>query len=314
MRPWLNAQNPFLNATEENYHDAHQISVFHENALNAAKGDPGILTLYNNYHPIHLDFLDKYNKWKTQGGLQEGDTDDLVDLLLTLRGEKIRDWDVRIQNIYNLNTSQYTRLLPDRRAPFQQGGQGDRIEAVKSLLAAMGTDEKLTTVKADVNTFFLKLDAAFGQQKTSKSTTTDLALAMEASRVSMCVGQFVDLGSLIIKYPTSPESIEKFFDLATIRRGAQTEFTGTLKPEQTKVIAKHSFNEGDQIILNNTGDSKLRFYLAQKKDLEAGTIFVEMNKGEQTVLASALGKIEDTYLKVFNSDALVSGSYTVKFL
>jgi hypothetical protein len=139
-------------------------------------------------------------------------------------------------------------------------------------------------------------------------------MALEASRVTSSVAQFVDLGTLIIKYPTSPESIEKFFDLESIRNATQTEFNGSLDPGETKLIAKRSFGETDQILLSNTGDSKLKFYLAQTKDLGPGTVFVEMNKGEQTVLASALGDLENAYLKVLNTDALVAGSYTIKLL
>ncbi|HEX3010225.1 MAG TPA: hypothetical protein VHO90_21695, partial [Bacteroidales bacterium] len=144
--------------------------------------------------------------------------------------------------------------------------------------------------------------------------TGDLSEAMEGSRIRMSVAQFGDLGLIIKKYAASPESIEKFFDLESIRYSSQTKFNGTLNPEETEFIAKRSFGDTDQILLKNTGDSKLRFYLAQTKELGPGTVFVELNKGEQTVAASALGNTENTFLKVFNTDPLVPGSYTIKIL
>ncbi|HEX3007913.1 MAG TPA: hypothetical protein VHO90_09895, partial [Bacteroidales bacterium] len=178
----------------------------------------------------------------------------------------------------------------------------------------IGSDEALAAVKADVSAYFNKLDAARTTQKTSKSTTVKLSNALEDSRVAVCTGQFVDLGSLIQKYPNSPITIESFFDLATIRSSKQSEYTGTIAPEESKFIVKHTFEDDDEIMLSNTGDSKLRFYLAPRKDSDCGTVFIEMNKGEQTLLASSLGDLDNPYLKVFNADALLSGSFTIKIL
>ncbi|HEX3008119.1 MAG TPA: hypothetical protein VHO90_10935, partial [Bacteroidales bacterium] len=164
MRPWLYAQNPFLNATEGNFHLARQISIYHINALNAAKTDAEILTLYNGYLPVHEDIMTRYSGWKNQLGVQQGDTDSLAKLLATLRGEKIRDWDIKIQNVYNQDTSEYMRILPDRRKPFQQGEQEDRIGAVRELLLAIGSDEALATVKTNIQAYYTSLNDTYTLQ------------------------------------------------------------------------------------------------------------------------------------------------------
>jgi hypothetical protein len=314
MRPWIYTQNPFINATRNSYVKTRHISIFHDSALNAAKADPDILTLYNRYHPVHEEYMETFDKWNTQGGIQQGDTLSLRQLLLALRNETIEEWDVKIQNVYTQGTSDYIRLLPDRRKPFQEGKYIDRIGAVKVLREALATHKTLEVLREKVAAYYDRLDAAQNLAISNISIAKDLSSNVEKTRLTICREQFVNLSSLIIKYPERPENVNIFFDLQTLRQKDQVEFTGHLAPNHIKKIVKRTFGENDQILLRNLGDTPLIFYLAQLKDMKPGSEVFEMNKGEQIVPASALGNLAHPFLKVFNPDPYLTGSFIMRIL
>jgi hypothetical protein len=291
------------------------ISTYHDSALADAKSDPFFLELYNVFHPLHIAYKTSYDIWKSQGGQQQSETLNFSQLLSLLSNTKIQLWDIQIQNQYPQNTPGYKKLLPNHRVPFQSGGQTERVHAVKALSNAIGTDAKLTAVKTDVDAFDTLLDAAISDQKGSLRATKNLSSTLESARVTMCIGQYANLGALIQKFAASPDKIAQYFDLKAIRNSQQVIFSGQLKAAQVYTIVKHTFGESDQIILTNTGTTQLKFYLGATKDAQPGTAGVTVaGKGEQTVLASAIGKLTDTYFIVQNTDALYGGEFEVELV
>lgn len=314
MKTWIHAQNTFLNATDNSFLNAMAISTYHNSALAAALGDPFILDLFNSFNPLHLNLKTAYDTWISQGGMQQGETLNLRQLLELLSNTKIQQWDIKIQNIYPQNTPQYKKLLPGRRKPFQNGKQSERIHAVQALSQSIGDDKSLAEVKVDIDSFYEQIDSSHSQQKGSLSTSKNTSSDLEAARVAMCIGQFANLGALIQKYAATPEKIEQYFDLQAIRSSKQVLFTGHVKPGAVYTIVKHTFGEADEVILVNPGQAPLKFYLASGKDMQPNSVFVSMGNGEQTVLASSLGKLTDTYLTVFNTDPSQIGEFNVEIL
>jgi hypothetical protein len=314
MRPWPPSQNPFTIATDGTYTIAMDISTFHDTALSASKSDPFFLGLYNTYHPLHISYKTIYDAWASQGDSQQQETLSVVQLLNLLSTTKIRQWDVKIQEQYDVKTPEYKGLLPNHRIPFQQGKRPDRIQAVKRLSTAIGTDEKLATLKTEVDAYYTMLDTASNDQQESKSTTKGLSGQVEAARLTMCKGQFVDLGALIQKFPDQPEKINGFYALHLIRSSPQIIFTKTLKPTEVYTVVKHTFGEEDQIVLFNKGNTDLKFYLAGEKNMQPGEKFVTMGPGTQTVLASTLGNLSNKYLTVLNTSALMNGQFELELI
>jgi hypothetical protein len=314
MKTWPFMQNPFLNATENSFHNAMGISTHHDNALSSVKADPFFLGLYNGFHPLHLNFKTAYDIWITQGGAQQSETLNITQLLNLLAYSKIRPWDIQIQMKYPPNTPAYKNLLPNHRKPFQHGTQSDRIHALYALSKALSNDEALAPVKTEVDTFYAQIDAAYNKQKESKTLTKNKSSELEAARVAMCIGQYADLGDLIKKYAATPEKMEPFFDLMAIRQSKQVLFTGQLKAGEVYTIVKHTFGLSDQVMLINSGVTELKFYLASAKNMKPGTTFITLASGEQTVLASALGKLTDTYLTVNNTDSIHEGSFGIELV
>jgi hypothetical protein len=312
MKTWVHLQNPFLNATAKNFLRAMNISTFHDSALASKKADPVFLGLYNGYHPVHVNYKTLYDDWVGQGGEQQGETLNLYQLLALLSSSKIEQWDIKIQNVYPRNTPAYKKLLPGMRQPFQKGQLIERVEAVQVLKQSIGDEESLAAVKTDVTNFNTLLQAALSTQKEKISATQQSSTTLETARVAMCVAQFGDLGSLISKYPSTPEIIEDYFDIEGIRNVQQIVFTGHVKGGEVYTILRHTFANDDQVVLTNQSDAHLQFYLAPLKDSKPGTVFVSLDKGIKTVSASELGIVTDTYLTVLNSTPSVTAEFKVE--
>lgn len=314
MSFWNHAQNPILRATEGSFKNAIEVTNYHVIALEAAKSDPYINSILNKYIPVHRSFEKSYQTWLAQGGSQQGETLSLKQMLQRLTSDKIRDWDIIIQGQYNINSPTYKKLLPNRRGPFQTGTQVKRINAVKALSDRIGDDSLLKEVKDDIDAFYTKLQDVYKSQRGSKNTTTNLSVELENARVEMCTAQFVNLGSLIQNFPTSPEKIESFFNLKIIRNIQQVTFRGHLEPGEVYTIVKHSFSEDDQIYLSNLSMSPLKFYLANKKNALPNAAFIELINEERTIDASTLGHIDYPYLMVYNTDPKEEASFIIELL
>ena len=315
MKPWSFTQNPILHATENSFQLGMEISTYHDSALNAAKADPFILAMYNSYHPLHLAYKSAYEARVAQGGLQQGETLNLSQLLQLLAGTKIKAWDIAIQNVYAQNTTQYTKLLPNHRTPFQAGSQQSRINAVNGLSIAIGSVAVLAAVKNDVDAFYKQLDLALTTQKGSKTNTATMSGNLETARVNFCVAQYSNIGAFIQKYAATPEKINLYFDLVGIRNGHQSVFTGLVATQSAYTIVKHTFGATDQINLLNSGTTQLKFYLAQTKDANPPAAVVTLEPStQQTIDASALGNIANSFLMVYNADANMKGEFSVEIL
>ena len=190
----------------------------------------------------------------------------------------------------------------------------ERVHAVKALMDAMGTDTALTAVKTDINTFYTLLDAAFTTQKGGDSSSKSKSDELEAGKVAMCVAQYANLGSLISKYAATPERIEQFFDMALIRNPDQVLFTGHLNAGEVYTIVKHTFDESDEVILSNPGLTPLKFYLSETQNAQPNGTAITLANGKQTVLASSLGQLTDTYLTVFNTSTIQTGEFSIEIL
>ena len=314
MRNWIFLTNPILTASDSSMLIALKLSTYHDAALLAAKADAFYLALYNSYHPFHVALKTAYDASVTQDGLQVGESLNLNQLLKLLTHTKIQQWDIKIQNVYLQSTPQYKKLLPNRRSPFQSGAQLDRIHSVQSLSKAIGTDIALTTVKADIDSFYAQLDAAYNTQKVSLSTTKMQSKAFETARIAMCNAQFANYGALIQKFAATPETIAQFFDLKILRNSQQVIFTGHVKPNEVFTVVKHTFTETDEVFIDNTGTTALQFYLAEGKDQRPTATALLIAPGKHTVSVKDLGANGNTFVSVFNPEPNLAGEFEIEIV
>jgi len=271
--------------------------------------------MYNIYHPIHLDMMEKLDDWKAQGGTQHGDTLSLTQLMIMLRSTKIKLWDISIQNIYTNTTSDYAKLLPNHRIPFQTGKQFDKIEEVKSLSKRIGTNTLLADTKDDIDLFYTQLKDAYDLQKGSISSTTDFSQLMEAARLAMCVAQFGDYGEFIHQYASDTSKLVPYFDIARLRQSAQVLFSHTLKTLQDYCLFKHGFGKDDEVAITNPMAYPLKFFKAALKTNKIGETFYAAPPLVRSVVKVAdIGNLDDKFMKVFNPSETEEAHFTFEIL
>ena len=315
IQPWVFLTNFALAASEGSFINAYRISQFHDAALAARIADPYFKAIYDIYHPIHVAFETAYNNWKAQGGMQQGLTLNLTQLL-ALEVKKIKNWDIAIQAVYDDTTKEYRTLLPNNRIPFQRGTQIGRITAVSVLEQNLANYPSLAKVHDEVLDFVKQINTVLDSQKAALSQTNNTSAAVEAARVKMCVEQFKNYGTLVVKYAETPSLIGDFFDQEHIRNHTQVVFTGIIKALRNKFIVKYTYAAGDEVYLENVGDFPITFYLSSSKDAVAApalSITIDPNS-HKVVTADKLGNIAtDAFLHVFNPSSSES-KYDVEIL
>ena len=315
MGPWQYLINPIDSATEGNYSKALKITNFHFGALLSGVGTPFILTMKNSYEPFHLDFVTKHDNWITQEGSQGGETLNLKQMLRLLMGTKARQWDVGIQNVYDIKTVKYKAIMPHRRKPFQNGKQDDMIAAIKSMSNAIGTDADLADVKDDADLFYTQINEILLGQKGSISHTSFLSQSVDAARVAMAVAQYGNLGTFIHEYRATPQLAATFFDLNRIRNPHQALFTKELQALIAYCICKHTFGREDEVEITNPNSFALKFYLVELKTNKIGELFYLSEPGtKRRIKAAEMGDLSDKFVMVYNPSEDVVGEWEFELL
>lgn len=302
---WTYISNPFLNATRTSYLRALIVGNYTDGAL---QGNPALQALYTQLHPLVAQYSSRYNSWRTQAGTQKSKTAGLNALLATAT-EKINDWDYRVQGTIRKTNPAYKGIFPNGHAPFQQGSQQGRIEAVESLSKALneaGLDELATEVKE----YYLSLKAADATQKSAIGQTGQDSSDLEAARVALCEELYAVLGGLMQQFKRTPEAIKNYFKLELIRNRAQKSFTGHLQAGEVHLVAQRTLGAEEEISLLNGGAERLVFFLSDHAETPApppaGTGVTVEAGTEQTVPATRLGAVETAhYLYVYNPGTAV---------
>ena len=314
---WQYLSNQFVNATKNSFKKAVIISRYHDSVLATAASlptpDPDMVLLYDRYNPLHETLSLAYNSWRAQGGTQQGSTLSLAQLI-NLLPEKIFNWQSRVGVIYASSSAQFKTLFPNGRAPFNKGSKDLRLDAVDSLAIALGTDPALATLKVDVQAFYAQLLTARQMQIGDIATTRSDSTGLEQAILAAMKMQYRNLGLLMNKIENT-ESIEVFFDLATIRERDQSVFTGTLDPEEIEEVLVHTFVAEDELRLKNNGLAPIKFNLGSTPGATNSASITLDASEERTVTASEFG-ITDyhlfRYLTVTNTTSSLTTHYLVE--
>jgi len=337
---WSYLINPFLAATVNSYANTQRISTFHLAALNAsAQTDPYFAPLATAYLSVHEAFENAYSAFLAQNISQQGSGLSLTNLLEDGTAN-INSWDAAIQAVFAKGSNGYKTLFAHGHAPFHQGAQLDRINAVKafrdlldlnnvaaytppvclsaSLLNGLTAAQlaALTAVYDQAAAYYTNLKTAYDNKNNAQLITGNHSTAAETARIDVCDVQFLNLCTLTAKYYLQPTLAGDYFDLENIRTHAQTDFTHLVKPVSVYTIAQRTLAATDQVRINNNGPSVLRFYVGNTKDAAIGTTFIEVPAGANTdYAASALGDVTNNhFIIVYNPDAVQTGSFVLDLL
>lgn len=317
--PWHYTSNQFLSATVDNYKKAFQLSTFHDAFLNLRMTtdpmDPDWALLYNRYRPFHVAYINEYTDWKTSGGLHEGNTL-TVDQLLALLPARVDTWDSQVKALpgFEKGSAPHQAMFPLGRKPFGKGSKDARVNAVKVLADAMIPYVSLAAVMGAVNMFHSQLLAARLAQISTISDTNLKSTGVNQRRIEVMIEQYRDLGFLIDKSADLPEYINPFFNLNVLRESNQVRFTGTLDPSENEAILIHTFLADDELQLEIIAatppppGTMVQFYLATTPGgTDSTAVAVEANVAPTSITAAAFGIINyatHRYLTAINTNAM----------
>ena len=226
---WSRTDNFIKTSASRSYIGAKGIFNAIDTKLLGGIADPEILGFYNTFNPLNTDYNSKYAIWDGFRSTGIGKTLGVVQLIDLLSSTKIKGWDIAIQIVYDNKTPEYAHLLPHHRAPFQAGSVGKRESALINLVAAIGTDVSLATVKTSVSAFLTSLQTAMTAQSTQITSIDTAIVNLEASSNTASDAAFGIFGGFLAKFSVTPKLTDAYFPVNLLNSIAQLTFTAKLK-------------------------------------------------------------------------------------
>lgn len=312
--------NQFLNATVDSSKLMHTfISDHYAKLLNGA--DVDIVAIRPRALTARTDLRNAISGYISAKAAYRGSTAAFENAVSLLSSTKIKQWDIQIQNVYLEGTTGYIALLPNHRIPFQSGSYEERITHVDALGDRLTDIVALAATKTDVDNFYTSISGLRDTQTQKENLQRASEDAMEVARIAAAWICYQDLGMFMEKFGTSDsalEEVDNYYEFHLIQNVAPPSepgesFTGTVLNNSTKNITSHDFTAVVSITLKNTGTVKLRFFLSDSASGTAGSVFVDVNGGEEITVDdfSQLGDTAFTFLNVENGDATMDGTYEV---
>lgn len=299
--------NFVMNATRNNMAKFATVSTEVDAALNGS----GFTSLYNDYHPQHLGFMNAYSVGKNQKGDLKKDTATLQALLKGLV-PAVANWAYTIEGVYKKGTPEYLAIFPRGRAAFYKGKQVDRVAAVHQLSLSLTGIASLASVKTSVDTYYTNLNAALVTQKTSKSTTNVKRTLLEQQWQNACESMYYVIAGLMQQFNNNTQEVANYIPFHLIDPAPQTVFTGKLPVEGIKVLAKRTMKPAAEVTMINNGTVPADFYVSYTKEgkLPIGATPVTVQPGMTVkVPVSQLGSLENKYFTVRNTSDVAEADY-----
>ena len=259
---WKYIVNQMEIQTADSVKKAVAVSSYHDTALQTMSlSMPGLIPLYDRYHPLHLTLVDEYSNLDSSGGAKQGDRVSVEIMLASSKETLVDEWLIEILKLHKKGSAGYVAILPKGMAPFNSKGIDAKIAAYSTLAKNIGTEVALASVKADIITVHTNLLNARKLQTGAKTTTSNMSDTLDISRIDVMNMQYRNLGRILDDFFDTREIMcPLLFDLVTLRINPQTVFSGKLSATNKKAVMAHTFKAGDTLGAKTTQASKL--YLA----------------------------------------------------
>lgn len=291
--------------TRRSFKKAIILSTYHDSRLQSMLTTYPILqSVYDRYHPLHLDFNDQYFSWNSIQGTQTTKTDAVGDLFKQVKSRLSLDWDPAIQIIYKKNTLRYKEIFPEGKKPFRVGEIDTRIGAFNTLLKNIGADNALDKIAKQIDAEYQSLLSARKVQVGAIGNTGSSSGAVETARVAAMNMQYRNVGFVMDQlFDVRDKVLPLIIDLKTLRQKNQVIFTGSLANGAKKEALEQTFLSTDTIAIKLTGTGSLKLYLATDADsIDSDPIPVAAKAN--TVIKIADFKVTD----LFNHRSLIVAS------
>ncbi len=219
-RIWFYLSNTFEINTRKAFAKMLKIGNDHDSRLNGDKEDPDILALWTFFNPLILVYRNLFSLWQSSFSFRMSKTLILADTFKLLAKPWIREWQVKVHNIFPEDSPQDKALFPQKKAPFQSINYEERIIAVNTLANSMAAYPELADIKKDVEDKYELLVKVRDEQKQAMQMEGKRVNDLETQRKVLANALYKNLASLMVKYFEEPTLGERFFDLSLIRRSS----------------------------------------------------------------------------------------------
>lgn len=311
--PWIT--NRYHSATRNNYTLTSTIGNDVTAVLeNRGPSDARIQALADYIKPLNEYYQQKFAQLDTVNGAKEGASYGLRSVLAGMR-TTANQWRKAIANVYEEHTEDYKALLPDGIGPFTKGKQTSILQAVQGLSGRLTGITALSTTKTSVDNTYILLNTKNANQKGKMGARDAASDEVEQERINLCNALMYVEGGLIQIFLNDLAQVDAFFPVNLLRRRPQTEFTGSIAGGKSKFIVKRKQEEGDEIRLQNVGNTSITFYFSPAKDapFTAGMISKTITPTQDiTIPATELGASdENVYLMVKNDSEAGEGNWFI---
>ena len=282
---WSYVQNPFDNATKRNFKKMLRLSTDHFHKLEAAANDDRFVKqLYVEALPAYQEFTQQYQNALTYKASYRMHTNKLERQMELLSSDKIKRWDIQVQNVYLDTDSEYLAILPNHRTPFQKGAYEVRTNECFSLSAKLAAFPALSQLQSDVLAFSQLLKQTRMEQQGAEKAVSDVSTNLEKARYQLAKAMQKAFAGLMYHYSEELEKVENFYELQHLRAANSTpkedekdelepsKFIEDIIPENAKIdLFQDELTADTEIFIENTSNITLEAWTAIDKTETAPT-------------------------------------------
>lgn len=323
-RIWIYANNTFDVQTRNSFKKMLTLTLDHYGKLVlATASNSDFVPLRDDYEPFHLEYQNDYNAWVTAGGVHEGSTLSVEELLEQLNTE-LRSWEATVRYVFPEDSPQERSIFPNKRAPYQTGTYEQRISAVKGLsiyLATFVAEPLLVALSTTVMDFYNTIEAARLAQTGNELGISSRSAALERARINCATAMYGNLGQIMYIYRENPVEIEQFWDLSLLRYTSDNTFSQSVSVDSMSTATvglspaqRDSIDANTNIKITNTSTApvplKVGFSTAAGEE-PTFTVTVEPEMMRE-LSASELGWSSEKKFLVIRNETIETGTVTVQ--
>ncbi len=306
---WSFLLNVFLSVTRKSFKRMLSIATHHYAALDSKKGDPFFKKLFDRFKPIYEDFLQKYNNWTVAQGLSMGETSRFSEYFDEFV-EKLLGWDVKIQNFFLKNTSDYKTIFPKGKSVFYHGTFEQRIDQLLALSERLGDYTVLDSLQTEIFDYYTLVHTELINHQNKQTSIKTSSKELEIARIEVGQMMYGNLGLLMDNFRINTDLISSYFPLDLIRQKKKNKQNTINNVYTLLLIAKEikeagiSFNASTNFLIFNNGNAEIGIYTTGSKDDPPPVnpkFKLQPNEEKECTLAD-FGETDNRYMFVVNLD------------
>ena len=269
---WYQFRNFFDNVTKGSFRRMNVMARDHHDKLKAVAAiEPAVNDYYQYFLPYYNHFIDVYSKYHSIKGFSKGYTmrveNKFIDLI-----QKIKTWDIKIQNYYMAETPEYAIILPNRRSPFQIGSYESRIAQLHTLIKTLESFPDLSDVKLEVEAFYTEINKLRTEQQGKEIMESELSDLLEKARIDLAQAMHGVFGGLLFIYCKDTMRLENFyerqyFEANSYNNNTSAMTTYVIPGNNRLVLFNGEVTINSKFVIQNTSEAPLEFYCSESNDV-----------------------------------------------